>query len=84
MAEVSIYNDIFTLDPIKVDTVRPELFNPGHFSIFDVLIHIDTQGMIQLCRIHLGASQVIISICLQMLGSSTPQIMSNFSGYTYK
>lgn len=48
MAEVSIEKDTFTFNSIEVDTVRPDLFNPGYFSMFDVLVYLDTQGMIQL------------------------------------
>jgi hypothetical protein len=40
--------DTFHFDPAVVNTSRPDIFKPGHFSIFDVLIHLHRQGRIQL------------------------------------
>jgi hypothetical protein len=48
LAKVKVGGEEFTFDPTKVETVRPDLFNPGHFSMFDVLVHLDEQGMIDL------------------------------------
>ncbi|MHA2203166.1 MAG: hypothetical protein ACW991_05705 [Candidatus Hodarchaeales archaeon] len=31
---------VFTYDPAEINTVRPDIFNPGHFSIFDILVHL--------------------------------------------
>lgn len=38
----------FTFDPADVETVRSDLFRPGHFSVFDVLVHLDRRGQIDL------------------------------------
>ncbi len=45
---VKIGDKIFSFDPTKVETVRPDLFNPGFFSMFDVLIHLNKNGAINL------------------------------------
>ncbi len=31
---------IFSFDPLEVETLRPDIFSPGHFSIFDVVAHL--------------------------------------------
>ena len=36
----------FTFNPQEVKTVRADLFRPGHFSIFDVLVHLEQAGQI--------------------------------------
>jgi hypothetical protein len=38
----------FTFEPAEVETVRPDLFEAGHFSIFDILVHLDRRGDIDL------------------------------------
>ncbi|MHC4174362.1 MAG: DNRLRE domain-containing protein [Planctomycetota bacterium] len=38
----------FQFDPASVETTRPDIFKPGHFSIFDILVHLHEQGRIQL------------------------------------
>lgn len=38
----------FTFDASQVETIRPDIFQPGHFSLFDILVHLDEQGDIQL------------------------------------
>jgi len=38
----------FQFEPTKVETVRPDLFNPGYFSLFDVLAHLADEGKIDL------------------------------------
>jgi hypothetical protein len=48
MAEVEIGGEEFTFDSTQVETVRTDLFNPGYFSMFDVLAHLDKQGEIGL------------------------------------
>ena len=48
VAEVEIGGEEFTFDSTQVETVRPDLFNPGYFSMFDVLVHLDKQGDIEL------------------------------------
>jgi hypothetical protein len=48
--KVSIERDIgtFEFDPAEIETVRPDIFQPGHFSLFDILVHLDIQGDINL------------------------------------
>lgn len=48
LAKVKLGSEVFTFDPTKVETIRPDLFNPGYFSMFDVLVHLGEQGMIDL------------------------------------
>jgi len=38
----------FTFDAGKVQTIRPEIFQPGHFSLFDILVHLAERGDIEL------------------------------------
>ena len=38
----------FQFDPAVVNTTRSDIFKPGHFSIFDILIHLHEQDQIQL------------------------------------
>jgi hypothetical protein len=38
----------FQFDPDQVKTVRPDIFKPGYFSIFDVLVHLSETGQIDL------------------------------------
>ncbi len=38
----------FTFDPAEVQTLRPDLFNDGHFSLFDVLVHVAHRGDLEL------------------------------------
>jgi hypothetical protein len=35
-------------DPGEVETLRPDIFKPGFFSIFDVLAHVSEKGLIDL------------------------------------
>ena len=37
----------YHFDPEEVETVRPDLFQPGHFSMFDVLVHLAERGEIE-------------------------------------
>jgi hypothetical protein len=48
MAKVEVGDQEFILDSTEVETVRADLFNPGYFSMFDVLVHLDKQGEIDL------------------------------------
>jgi hypothetical protein len=45
---VRVGGSTFTFEPSQVETIRPDIFNPGYFSIFDVLIHLHQQGSINL------------------------------------
>jgi hypothetical protein len=38
----------FEFDSSAVETVLPELFQPGHYSLFDVLVHLHREGRIDL------------------------------------
>ncbi len=38
----------FTFDPRAISTVRPDIFQPGSFSLFDILIHLDALGDLDL------------------------------------
>ena len=45
---VSIGSTTYTFDPTQVETVRPDIFNSGYFSVFDILVHLYKQGDINL------------------------------------
>ena len=38
----------FNFDPMAVETIRPDIFNNGYFSLFDILVHLDIVGEITL------------------------------------
>ncbi len=35
---------VFTYNPAEISTVRPDIFNPGYFSIFDILVHLSNKS----------------------------------------
>lgn len=39
---------IFSFIPEEVETTRPDIFKPGYFSLFDVLVHLSDKGDIEL------------------------------------
>ena len=45
---VRIGNRIYKYIPAEVETRRPDLFQNGSFSVFDVLYHLDSEGQIDL------------------------------------
>jgi hypothetical protein len=45
---VTINDEIYTFDPNRIVTVRPDIFQPGHFSIFDILVFLDNESQIEL------------------------------------
>lgn len=47
-AQVTIGGTRYTFDPTAVASVRPDIFQPGHFSLFDVLVHLGERGTIDL------------------------------------
>ncbi len=47
-AQVVLGSEIFTFNPLEVTTLRPDLFKPGHFSMFDILAYLDAQGQIDM------------------------------------
>jgi len=63
-ATVGVGGEVFYFDPSIVNTTRPDLFNEGQFSMFDVLAHLGEQKKIDL-EYHFDASlntQIIDSI----------------------
>lgn len=40
--------DNFSFEPGEVATVRPDIFRPGFFSLFDIMVHLDERGKIEL------------------------------------
>ncbi|MCP4229959.1 MAG: hypothetical protein GY771_07390 [bacterium] len=38
----------FKFDPTRVETVRPDLFNPGYMSLFDLLVYLSDRGDVEL------------------------------------
>jgi len=51
----------FPVDPSAVTTRRPDLFRPGHLSVFDLVAHLAEQGTIQATyRLDLGMNTHVI------------------------
>ncbi|KON28216.1 hypothetical protein AC481_02335 [miscellaneous Crenarchaeota group archaeon SMTZ-80] len=48
VGEIRIDRDSFSFQPEEIKTRRPDLFNPGYFSVFDVLHHLHNKGLIKL------------------------------------
>jgi len=46
--EIKIGGTIYRFDPNEIDSVRPDLFQNGSFSVFDVLVHLNSTGEISL------------------------------------
>jgi len=38
----------FSFDPRSVKTLREDIFQEGHFSIFDVLVHLEREGLVDM------------------------------------
>ena len=38
----------FAFSPDQIETTRPDIFNDGYFSIFDILVYLDQQGSINM------------------------------------
>ena len=45
---IMIGDESYRFNPKEVNTSRPEIFKPGYFSIFDVLIHLGEREVIEL------------------------------------
>jgi hypothetical protein len=45
---IKIGSITFTFNPTEVLTVRPDIFNPGFFSMFDILVYLHNKGEIDL------------------------------------
>ncbi len=39
---------VYRFDPSEVNTTRPDIFKPGYFSVFDILVHVAEKGEIDL------------------------------------
>ena len=49
LGSISIDNvGTFPFDPAEISTVRPDIFTPSHFSIFDILVHLHNNGAINM------------------------------------
>jgi len=53
--EINIGGEIYNFNPDEVETARPDLFQDGSFSVFDILLHLDSKGEISL-NYHLNTS----------------------------
>ncbi len=47
-AQAVIGSEIYNFDPQDITTLRPDLFQTGHFSMFDILAYLDSQGRIDM------------------------------------
>ena len=48
MGSVKIGGESYTFNPLMVETIRPDVFKPGVFSLFDVIVHLDNINSIDL------------------------------------
>jgi hypothetical protein len=48
MGSITVGSETFEFHPREVNTNRPDIFRPGHFSMFDVLVHVAERGLITL------------------------------------
>jgi hypothetical protein len=46
--QVRVGNDKYNFDPDEVSSVRPDLFQNGSFSLFDVLVHLNSTGKLNI------------------------------------
>ena len=53
--EIKIGGTTYRFDPNEIESVRPDLFQEGSFSVFDILVHLDSTGKISL-NSHFNAS----------------------------
>ena len=63
--EIKIGVTTYRFDPNEIESVRPDLFQEGSFSVFDILVHLNSTGKISL-NSHFNASMdtyVIDSTC---------------------
>ena len=44
----SRYMESLGIDSTQVETIRPDIFNPGYFSVFDILVHLHQKGALSL------------------------------------
>jgi hypothetical protein len=48
IGSISLGPESYEFDPSEVETIRPDIFKPGYFSMFDVLVHLSEKGQIDL------------------------------------
>jgi hypothetical protein len=48
LGRIRVGSATFEFDPNEVKTVRPDIFKPGYFSMFDVLVHVANEGYVAL------------------------------------
>jgi len=53
--EINIGGTVYKFNPNEIDSARPDLFQPGSFSVFDILVHLNSTGEISL-NSHFNAS----------------------------
>lgn len=54
-ARINIGGSNYDFDPEEIDSVYPEIFKPGSFSLFDILVYFDSEGVIEM-EYHLNES----------------------------
>ena len=42
--QIQIGNKRYSIEPADIVTLRPDLFKPGYFSVFDILLHLSNRG----------------------------------------
>jgi hypothetical protein len=47
-SEIQIDGKIYHYNPNEINSVRPDLFQNGSFSVFDILVHLNTTGKISM------------------------------------
>jgi hypothetical protein len=45
---IRLYGEDMGFDPAEVETIRPDIFEPGAFSMFDLLVHMNSTGRLDL------------------------------------
>ncbi len=45
---ININNSNYSFNPAEIATARPDIFRPGYFSVFDILVHLSKKGVIEL------------------------------------
>ena len=48
IGSASVGGEVFTFNPVDVETLRPDVFNPGFFSMFDILAYLGEEGQVDL------------------------------------
>jgi hypothetical protein len=43
-----LFDEDVGFDPAEIESIRPDIFKPGAFSMFDILIHLDSRGELDL------------------------------------